>query len=97
MTPSNACARSIATALLLLLACAQTACKPSSTRPDSAPTPPSVGCDLLADAMLLPPVPPLADMDAWALEAMAITEATATEIGAMQACMARLREKGVIR
>jgi hypothetical protein len=45
----------------------------------------------------LPPVPPLADMDAWALDAMAITEATATEIGAMQACMARLRAKGVIR
>jgi hypothetical protein len=57
-----------------------------------------VGCDLLATPMQqLPPVPPLADMDAWALDAMAITEATATEIGAMQACMARLRAKGVIR
>ena len=93
----SACARSTATALFLLaLACALTACKRNSTRPERAPTPPLVACDV-GPLPQLPPIPALVGMDAWAVEAMALYETVGRTVQAHAACMGKLRKEGVIR
>jgi hypothetical protein len=94
---SNVYARSTATVLFLLfLACALTACKRNSTRPETAPTPPRVACPT-PPTQYVPPVPPLAEMDTWAIEVMGQIEADATARVAQENCMTKLRAAGVIR
>ena len=97
MKRNSVSARSTAMLLLLLLsAFALTACKSSSTRPESAPTPPRVDCDM-GPMSPLPPIPPLAEMDAWAIQVMSQFEAEGFSRTAQDACMAKLREARVIR
>lgn len=97
MPRPNVFERSIAIVLLLLCAFALTACAPNSTRPAPVPTPPPrVDCQRTAPAQI-PPIPPLGEMDGWALLVMAIVEAERTKWQAEQDCLASLRAKGVIR
>lgn len=96
MKLSSACARFTAMFLCLLAVCALPACKPNSIRPDSAPTPPRVACEA-GPAAQIPPIPPLWEMDQWAVEVMMIFEAEVTKRAAEHACLAKLRAAGVIR
>lgn len=105
MTPSKRSARSIATVLLLtLLALALPACKPASTRPSIAPTPPLVvNCDRTPAPAVLPHVPPLnsaADIllnDEWKAIVVGAYEAVVTIRNGEHACWDALRSKGVIQ
>lgn len=94
MMLSSVSARSTATALLCALALM--GCKPSLTRPESAPMPPRVACDMPPMATL-PPIPALAWMDVWALQVMGLYEGEAAKRAAQGACMTKLRADGVIR
>jgi hypothetical protein len=96
MKPSNGFAPSIATGLLLLAVCAQTACSTPSRRPDSAPTPPRVDCESGPVGEQIPPIPPLWGMDEWAAQVLGIVERSFTRWAAERACTAQLRAKGVI-
>ena len=97
MSPSKRFGRFIAIVLLPLLASALTACKPYSIKPAPVQTePPRVDCQRTPPAQV-PPIPPLSQMDEWALSVMAIVEAERTKWQAEQDCMARLRKDGVIR
>lgn len=97
MSLSKRFGRSIAIVLLLLLASALTACKPNSIKPAPAPTePPRVDCQRTPPAQVQP-IPPLSQMDEWALSVMAIVEAERSKWLAEQDCMVRLRKDGVIR
>lgn len=93
---ASAYARSTAIALLLLGASGLMACKRSSTRPESAPTPPVVQC-APAPAAAIPPIPALAEMDDWALQVLTILEAEAIKASVSRQCEQDLRAKGVIR
>lgn len=107
MHPWKASARSTATVLCLLISVlALQACKQSSTRPSTPPTPqppPTFTCDLTPPAPLLTHVPPLLSaaslpaVDAWIRVAIAKYTALVTTQRAEHACSAELRAKGVIR
>lgn len=97
MSPSKRLGRSTAIALLPLLVSALAACKPYSIKHAPVPTaPPRVDCQRSPPAQV-PPIPPLSQMDEWALSAMAIVEAERAKWQAEQDCMTRLRKGGVIR
>lgn len=96
MKHASVSARSTVIVLLLLSASVLTACKPSSTRPESVPLPPIVQC-APAPMQAIPPIPPLADMDDWALQVLAILEKEATKGQASRTCEQGHRDKGVIR
>ena len=58
--------------------------------------PPLVQCQA-GPASQLPPIPDLAHMDEWAIEAMGIFQSEVERRMAEHACMADLRKRGVIR
>lgn len=106
MTRNTVSARSTWRSLLplLLSAAALTACKPSSTRPSTEPTPPPVvTCDRTPPPKILPKVPwlhsaaDLADGDAWMAMAAGLYQAEVTLRQQEHACWAQLRKQGVIR
>ena len=49
------------------------------------------------EVTIYPPIPPLWEMDQWAVEVMMIFEAEAIKRAAEHACLAKLRAAGVIR
>lgn len=82
--------------LVLLLSNVLTACKPSLTRPETAPTPPSVPC-LSEPLSPVPQIPDWPEIDQWAATMMGLYEIAATRLNATNNCLRDLRAKGVIR
>lgn len=81
---------------LLLVTFGLMGCKRRLTRPEIAPQPPLVPCDV-PYAGIPPVVPSPAGMDVWALEMLGLYEIAAGRIVGFNACLKELRAKGVIR
>lgn len=64
--------------------------------PTPPPAPPRIDCQA-GPAALLPPIPPLVEMDVWAAAVIGIYQGEVTKRQAEHACLDQLRDKGVIR
>jgi hypothetical protein len=77
-------------AVISILGCAP------AVRPTQILTP-QVNCGQYAPPAIIPPIPDLSGMDAWAIQVMGIYQVEVTKRKAEDKCLGDLRSKGVIR
>lgn len=83
----------LALAFALLASCASLT---PPAPPQTLPPPPRIDCDA-GPSPTIPPVPPLAEMDAWAAVVMGVYQVEVTLRTREHKCLNDYRAKGVIR
>ena len=82
--------------IILFSAFGLMACNKSLIKPDNVPTPPRVSCNA-GPAATIPPIPPLAEMDEWAVRTMGVFEREVRKRAAEHKCIDDLKARGVLQ